>query len=215
MFASIRRYRMHLGSMDDLMRRIDEGFADEIAERPGFVSYEALDCGDQQIATVSVFREREQANASRELAERWSEENLDDFEFARIDALSGEILVSRATDRWLEPLHERGMAFTSIRRYQLRSGSVGELMHRVDEKFADKVAAMDGFEAYHAIDCGGGELLAICITREQEQAEQSDELALQFVRAELEGFDLERTEVLGGEVLVSRAMADVLEPAHA
>jgi hypothetical protein len=36
-----------------------------------------------------------------------------------------------------------------------------------------------------------------------------------FVRRELADFDIERTEVLGGEVVVSRAMAALLEPAHA
>jgi hypothetical protein len=46
-------------------------------------------------------------------------------------------------------------------------------------------------------------------------AEESDERALGFVRRELGDFDVERTEVLGGEVVVSRAMATLLEPAHA
>jgi hypothetical protein len=38
---------------------------------------------------------------------------------------------------------------------------------------------------------------------------------LQFVGQELSGFDIERTDVIGGEVLVSRAMVKLLEPAHA
>lgn len=215
MFASIRRYRLREGSMDELVRKIDDGFAEEIARRPGFVSYEAIDCGDGQVCTISLFGEREQAEASRELARRWSDENLGEFDFGRIDALSGEILVSRAAEGWLEPAHDRGMVFTSLRRYTLRSGSVTDVMHRVDEKFADSLAALDGFEAYHAIDCGGGDLLAVCVFREQRQAEESDELALKFVREELSDFDMERTEALGGEVMVSRAMSAVLEPAHA
>ena len=35
------------------------------------------------------------------------------------------------------------------------------------------------------------------------------------VRRELGDFDIERTEVIGGEVVVRRAMAELLEPAHA
>jgi hypothetical protein len=38
---------------------------------------------------------------------------------------------------------------------------------------------------------------------------------LQFVGEELGEFDIERTEVIGGEVVVSRAAAELLEPAHA
>ena len=88
-------------------------------------------------------------------------------------------------------------------------------MHIVDEVFADEIEAMDGFEAYHALDCGGGEIVSISLLRDQATAEESDERALEFVRRELGGFDIERTEVLGGEVVVSRAMATLLEPAHA
>ena len=42
MFASIRRCRMHRGSVDELAKRVDEGFAEEISAQPGFVSYEDM-----------------------------------------------------------------------------------------------------------------------------------------------------------------------------
>jgi hypothetical protein len=58
-------------------------------------------------------------------------------------------------------------------------------------------------------------VLSISVFRNQTQAEDSDELAMGFVNEELGGFDIERTEVIAGRVLVSRAMAQVLEPAHA
>jgi hypothetical protein len=215
-FASIRRYRLQRGSMEDLTRRVDEGFAEDIGRRPGFVAYEFMDCGDGEIVTLTVFRDADQAEASRELAQRWTEENLQDLEFRRLEALRGEILVSRAARNMLEPGHAgSARKFASARRYTLRTGSIGELMHIVDEVFADEIEAMDGFEAYHALDCGGSELVSISLFRDQAAAEESDERALEFVRRELGGFDIERTEVLGGEVVVSRAMAALLEPAHA
>jgi hypothetical protein len=105
--------------------------------------------------------------------------------------------------------------FASVRRYRLRRGSVDELMHTVDEIVAEQVQELDGFAAYHALDCAGGEVLSLSIFRDQPTAVESDELALQSVREHLAGFDIERTEVIGGEVVVSRAMAEVLEPAHA
>jgi hypothetical protein len=215
MFASIRRYRLHRGSMDELTRRVDEGFAEDISRQPGFVAYEFMDCGDGEIMTLSIFGEADQAEASQALAQRWTEENLQDLEFSRLETLRGEILVSRATQDMLEPGHAgAARTFASVRRYRLRAGAVGELMHIVDEMFADRIEAMDGFEAYHALDCGG-EIISISLLRDQAAAEASDELALEFVRQELGSFDIERTEVIGGEVLVSRAMAELLEPAHA
>jgi hypothetical protein len=214
--ASIRRYRLQRGSMEELTRRVDEGFAEDIGRRRGFVAYEFMDCGDGEIVTLSVFRDADQAEASREFAQRWTEENLHGLEFRRLEALRGEIFVSRAARDMLEPGHSgSARKFASARRYRLRSGSIGELMHIVDEVFADEIGAMDGFEAYHALDCGGGELVSISLLRDQAAAERSDEWALEFVRRELGDFDIERTEVLGGEVMVRRAMATLLEPAHA
>ena len=165
---------------------------------------------------MSVFRDADQAEASRELARRWTEEHLQDLEFARLEALRGEILVSRAARDMLEPGHAgAARKFASVRRYRLWAGSIGGLMDIVDEVFADEIEAMDGFEAYHALDCGGGEIVSVSLLRDQMAAEESDERALDFIRGELGDFDIERTEVIGGEVIVSRAMATLLEPAHA
>ena len=216
MFASVRRYRVHKGSMDELGRRVDEGFAEEIGAQPGFVSYEFVDCGDGEVMTISVFREADGAAGSRDLAQRWTEENLRDLEFTRIGALGGEILVSRANQDMLEPGHVgAARKFASARHYALRGGSVATLMHKVDEIFADRIERLDGFEGYHALDCGRSQIMSISLFSDQAGAEASDDLALQFVGEELGEFDIERTEVTGGEVIVSRAMAELLEPAHA
>jgi heme-degrading monooxygenase HmoA len=216
MFASIRRYRLTRGSIDELTRRVDEGFAEQISSQPGFVSYEFMDCGDAEIMTISIFGEAEQAEASREFARVWTGENLDDLDFDTLEALRGEVMVSRADRHMLEPAHIAAAGrFGSVRRYSMRTGSIDELMHLVDEVFADDVSSLDGFEAYHALDCGDGEIVSISLFRDQAAAEVSDERALAFVRDRLSAFDLERTEVIGGEVHVSRAMAELLEPAHA
>src|SRR3954471_14936505 len=105
MFASIRRYRLRSGSVDELTRRVDEDFAEQLSARPGFVSYEFLDCGDGDVMTISVFRDAGGAHGSRELAQQWTDEKLSDFEFTRREALEGEILVSRAAPQMLEPDH--------------------------------------------------------------------------------------------------------------
>jgi hypothetical protein len=216
MFASIRRYRLHTGSMDELASRVDRGFAEEIRAQPGFVSYEFVDSGDGEVMTISIFGDAAGATRSRDLAMSWTEQNLQDLEFTRMGALDGEILVSRAKEDMLEPGHVgAARKFASSRRYVLRNGSAAALMHKVDEIFADRIEGLDGFEAYHALDCGRGEILTISLFRDQASAEASDDLALQFVGEELGGFDIERTEVIGGEVMVSRAMAELLEPAHA
>src|SRR5262249_2634199 len=98
MFASIRRYRLHQRSMDELATRVDDGFAQEIPAQPGFVSYEFVDCGDGEVTTISIFREADEAAGSRDLANRWTDEHLRDFKFTRLGTLDGQILVSRASE---------------------------------------------------------------------------------------------------------------------
>jgi hypothetical protein len=202
--------------MDDLARRVDEEFAEELCAQPGFISYEFMDCGGEEIMTVSMFGEAAQAESSRELARRWTEERLDDFEFTIIGTLRGEVLVSRAAEDMLEAGHPAAThRFAAIRHYMMRGGSVAEVAHRVDEAFADRIAAMDGFEAYHALDCGGGEMMSMTFLRDRALERDSDDMARQFVGERLADFEIERIETIGGEVIVSRAMALLLEPAHA
>ena len=105
MFASMRRYRLQPGALAEFTRRVDESFADEIAAQPGFVSYQLIDCGGGDLFTLSIFLEPGQAEASRELAQRWTEDNLQDIEHTRFEAIHGESLVGRAAPEMLDPVH--------------------------------------------------------------------------------------------------------------
>jgi hypothetical protein len=207
---------MHRGSVDELAIRVDEEFAEEICAQPGFVSYEFVDCGDREFMTVSIFDFATGARDSRELAQRWAKDNRHDVDFTRMEALHGEIYVSRATEHMLEAGHVgTARRFASVRRCSLRDGSAAALMRKVDEELADRIEALGRFDAYHALVCGLGEILTISLFRDQSSAEASDDLALQFVDQEMSGFDIERSDVIGGEVVVSRALVKLLEPAHA
>jgi hypothetical protein len=95
MFVTVRRYRLIEGSLDDLTQRVEEGFAEQIRAQAGFRSYQFLDCGDGVVMTISTFREAREAEASRDLAQRWTDENLQDLRFTRLESFGGEVLVSR------------------------------------------------------------------------------------------------------------------------
>ena len=215
MFASMRRYRLESGSMAELARRIDEDFAEKLSAQPGFVSYELIDCGLGEFLTMSVFLALEQAEASRELARGWAEAN-DDLSFPRLEAAHGEIHVGRVSEGMLEETHVGDARKpVAVRRFRVGSGSVGDLMRRVDELFADRFQAMDGFAAWHVFDCGGDEILWISFVRDLDAAEESDDRAFRFISEELRDFALERKLALRGELLVSRARTELLEPARA
>ena len=104
--------------------------------------------------------------------------------------------------------------YVSIRTYRVGNGSIDVLMHRVDRDLADAFAQETGFIAYQVAQTGDRTVASITMFHERDQAERSDELAAQWVAETLADFDVERMGVMGGEVMVSRAIADLLEPAH-
>ena len=218
MFASVRCYVAHMTTTDELARRVDEGFAEELARQPGFLAYQFLECGGGEVITTSLFREAEQAQASRELAQRWTDEQLQDFEFTITEALHGEVLIRRSVPELQQPCHagEPTGRFCKLRRYRMQASAVADVMKLADERFADEIQGLDGFLAFFAVDCGGGETLSLSVFRDQATADRADEATWRFGREDLGRFDIRRNEAIGGgAVLVSRAAADLLQPAHA
>jgi len=104
-YISIRTYRVGKGSIDDVMHRVDRDLAEAFAQEPGFISYHVAQTGERMVASTTLFAEREQADASNELAAEWVADNLDDFEVERIGVIGGEVIVSRAMADVLEPAH--------------------------------------------------------------------------------------------------------------
>jgi heme-degrading monooxygenase HmoA len=104
--------------------------------------------------------------------------------------------------------------FVSIRTYRVPSGAIDELMHRVDRDLADAFAREPGFMGYEVARTGYNTVASITTFRTLEQAEASNELAAEWVAEELADFDVQRLGVINGEVMVSRAASEILEPAH-
>lgn len=105
MYISIRTYRVGKGSIDDVMHRVDRDLAEAFAQEPGFISYNVAQTGERMVASTTLFAERDQADASNELAAEWVADNLAEFEVERIGVIGGEVMVSRATADALEPAH--------------------------------------------------------------------------------------------------------------
>jgi len=105
MYASLRTYRISSGSVDALMHRVDRDFAEALSQEPGFLAYQAIDTGNDMIMTLSVFRTREQAEASNDLAAEWVADELSDFDVTRVGVIAGETMVSRAAPDMLEAAH--------------------------------------------------------------------------------------------------------------
>ena len=110
--------------------------------------------------------------------------------------------------------------YASVRKYSVDADQVGEVMHRVDERFAPRLEEMPGFVAYQAIDAGvdragEGLLFTVTICSDREAADRSAEIAAEFVGDDLGDIKVERIEAATGEVAVNRAVSEVLEAGHA
>jgi hypothetical protein len=108
MYASVRKYRVEAERMDELMSRVDAGFAPRIESAPGFVAYQALDCGRDHtggglLITISTFTDYEAAQRSAEAAKEFVRDELADFSIDSIEAETGEVKVRRASSSTLEP----------------------------------------------------------------------------------------------------------------
>ena len=97
MFASVRRYRLKSGSIDDLLHLVDTDFAETVQEMDGFLEYQVLECGNGAIVTITTFRDRRSAAGSTEMAADWVRDTLAaQFDLARLEAFVGEVAISRA-----------------------------------------------------------------------------------------------------------------------
>jgi len=104
--------------------------------------------------------------------------------------------------------------YASVRRYRAAQDEVDALMHRIDEEFAEQISGQPGFCSYQAIDCGGGMVITVTCFREAEDADRSAEAAARWISESLSDFEIERLDASAGEVQVSRAVSEVLQPAH-
>jgi quinol monooxygenase YgiN len=105
MHLNVRTYRVGTGSIDELMHRVDRDFAEAMTQEPGFIAYQAVRTGERTVASITIFRDAEQAEASNDLAARWVTEDLEEFKIESMGRFGGEVMVSRAVAEMLEPTH--------------------------------------------------------------------------------------------------------------
>ena len=75
-YGVLRTYKVSPGSVEEIVKRAEEGFVPLISKAPGFVRYMVIDAGNGNVATTSAFETREQAENSVRLAADWVKQNL-------------------------------------------------------------------------------------------------------------------------------------------
>ena len=104
MFASVRRYRLESGSIDELLHLVDTDFAETVQEMDGFLEYQVVECGNGELITITTFKDRRSAEASMEMAADWIRDTLARrFDLTRFEAFVGEVAISRAREEVTVP----------------------------------------------------------------------------------------------------------------
>ena len=88
---------------------------------------------------------------------------------------------------------------------------MAELAPRVDEDFAERLAAQPGFVSYEFMNCGFGEFMTMSIFLTLDQAERSRELARRWAEENSGELEFPRLEAAHGEILVGRAAPHMIE----
>ena len=90
----------------------------------------------------------------------------------------------------------------AIRQYQVDPGSVDEIRRGVNEGLLPKIKEVYGFQAYYAIDAGGGRMASISVFEDRAGAEESTRMAADWRRQNMASLIPNPPEVLEGEVFV-------------
>lgn len=101
MYATIRHYTPKSGAtitkrnMDDLKQRLEGGFLPMVQEISGFHGYYAVNVGDKELVTISVFENPAgTAESTRRAAAFLQKDPLKD-QLGKPDVLEGELLVMK------------------------------------------------------------------------------------------------------------------------
>jgi len=93
--AAIRQYQV-VGSVDEVIQRINEGFLPNIKDVSGFHAYYALEAGLGRLVTVSVFEDRAGIEESTRMAADWIRENMASLFPDPPEVLEGEVFANEA-----------------------------------------------------------------------------------------------------------------------
>jgi Antibiotic biosynthesis monooxygenase len=192
---AVRYYRVDPDSVDEVIRRINEGFVPTISDAPGFLAYYALDAEDGVLATVSVFEDRSGAEESIRMAKDYVNEDLSSLIPDPPEVMAGEVVVHEASEE-----EEQG-GYASIRRYQINQGATSEALKQFHEGIVPVLDESPGFVAYYGLEAEN-EIAAFNIFEDRSGAEESNQVAADYVNENLSSILPLPPEITVGEIAI-------------
>ncbi|HXX79814.1 MAG TPA: hypothetical protein VEI53_15075 [Ktedonobacteraceae bacterium] len=98
-YIAIRKYHIIPGTGEEFLRRVQAGFVPIISRIPGFIAYDALQVGNDQIISISVFDTPLGVIESTPRALQWVQENIVGFIQGMPEVMVGQVGASSELDR--------------------------------------------------------------------------------------------------------------------
>ncbi len=99
MYATIRRYTpkgtVDQKAIDDLKRRIEDGFLPVVQEIRGFHSYYTVNVGNRELLSISIFEDKTGASESTRRAAEFVKKDPMKDQLGSPEILEGELLVTK------------------------------------------------------------------------------------------------------------------------
>ena len=95
--------------------------------------------------------------------------------------------------------------FTSIRKYNIKRGSVEEYARRVRDGFVPLIRQMPGFRGYYLLDGGPDVVIAISMFDASDEALNSNVAAADWVRNNMLDLTRGMPEIMIGNALIAEA----------
>ena len=98
-YMAIRRYQVIPGTGEEFLQRVQAGFVPIISRMPGFIAYDALQIGNDQIVSISVFDTPVGVIESTPRALRWVQENIAELIEGIPEVMAGQVGASSEPGR--------------------------------------------------------------------------------------------------------------------
>lgn len=93
MYASIRKYYITPGTLEELLRHVREGFVPIISQMPGFRAYYVLEVRNDEVVSISIFDTQAGAEESVRRSADWVAKDLVSFLQGLPEIIVGQVRV--------------------------------------------------------------------------------------------------------------------------
>ncbi len=93
MYASIRKYYIIPGTLEELLRHVREGFVPIISQMPGFRAYYVLEVRNDEVVSISIFDTQAGAEESVRQSADWVAKDLASFLQGLPEIIVGQVRV--------------------------------------------------------------------------------------------------------------------------